>query len=248
MPKPSVCMTPSNFETASNRSSTSRTVNVLPCVGWGRSDPVPKSSVQSGPIGKTARWAVSRNNQAARAWQMAEVSPGSNGLPRMRLVFGFKSAPQNQEKLFSRLARLPFEEQNLGRGTGLLVKLPDIARQANTPILLRGRVVPGACVHRGDGQSGTENHDSRPMRKRQRPNAQNSLFPAPNHRAVHRLRHRVLQIPPAMLEGRHKNAGCQQLTRVALLQLFQQAPRHLGQTFRDAHQGGIAPQQGAGHG
>ena len=51
-PEPSVCTFPSNFETGSNRLSTSSTVKVFPWMGRGRSAPEPSSSVQSGPLRK----------------------------------------------------------------------------------------------------------------------------------------------------------------------------------------------------
>src|ERR1700677_333932 len=124
----------------------------------------------------------------------------------MGLVFGCKGALEDRKELRSRQARLIFKEEDLGRGTSLLVKLPDIARNTNAPSLLRGRVVPSARVHRGDGHSGTEGGDSRPMRKGQRANAENGFLAAPNHCAIDGLSHGFMEILAAALECGGENA------------------------------------------
>src|SRR5579863_9945661 len=125
------------------------------------------------------------------------------------MILAFKSLLEDREKLGSGSALPFFQEQYLRRGTGLLLKLPDVARNAPAPGDLLIAVAPGARVHRCNGDPWTEHCHSRPMGKRQCTNLQNGLLSSPNHRSVHHASHGFVQILAVVSERRHENTATQ---------------------------------------
>jgi len=170
-----------------------------------------------------------------------------NGLPRMRLVFRFKRAPQSRQKFGSGMPRHFFQKQYLRRRTCLLFKLPDIPRNPPAPGLLFSGVAPGSGIHRRDRYPGPEHGHFRPMRKRQSSNLQNGFLASPNHRSVNHSRHRFLQFLAVVRERSHKNSASQRLASIAFNQLCHQPPSQVDEPAGNAYQGSIATKKRATH-
>ena len=105
----------------------------------------------------------------------------------------------------------------------MLIKLPYVSCDSAAPWLSFKSIAPNVGVYRRYRNSRSENCQSCPMWKWQRPYSQDRLITAPNHGSVDGSRHCLLQVLTGMIKGGDKNPTCQHLGGVALFQFLHKA-------------------------
>ncbi len=83
------------------------------------------------------------------------------------------------------------------------------------------------------------------MRERKRLYLGDSFRATPDHGAIDRLRHRLMQIGARMIEAGQKYPLGQQAAAIDLMQLFHDQPCGLDQPARHTYQTTVSSEQGA---
>src|ERR1700678_4394412 len=154
-------------------------------------------------------------------------------------------------KIFDELVRITsvatLQKEALARRGGLLVKLPNIARNASTPRRPFSGIGPSLSVHSGCGDSRAKYENAGPVRKLQPTHLRHCFRSAPDDGAVHCLRHGFVKVGPRMIETRHENTLSHHTCGISLAQPFYHAFSYIHQTAWHSHQTTIPSQQSAGH-